>query len=259
MFLLYLDEFGHAGRWDPQDSKHQHHPLFGLAGLMVSGDRWKELDRGFLRLKQSFFKNELEQLRLSQDLRPERFEPKQLRNRRDQRFALEVLELIRRLEGRVVAEGVQKIVDQESHNERALYTTMAQRVLTSFHKILRQKPQRSRQGLIIMDQRNDHLNEIVLGSCQSYLFSRLRTSGIVETPLLVPSEWYHGVQCADVVGRVVSAIFEWRLCGGIRGRRNRRKDEAVLGSALDDLGYKIGDAWSSLSVRPSPSASDVPS
>ena len=51
MYLLYLDEFGHTGRWIPNDRQYGHHPFLGLAGFAIPGDRWADLDRQFFRLK----------------------------------------------------------------------------------------------------------------------------------------------------------------------------------------------------------------
>ena len=59
MFILYADEFGHDGIWDPADPQHRHHPLFGLAGAAVPGDRCRDFDRGYLRLKESYYKFEI--------------------------------------------------------------------------------------------------------------------------------------------------------------------------------------------------------
>jgi hypothetical protein len=45
MYLLYLDEFGHTGRWIPNDPQYGHHPFFGLAGFAILGGRWADLDQ----------------------------------------------------------------------------------------------------------------------------------------------------------------------------------------------------------------------
>lgn len=65
MYLLYLDEFGHTGRWIPNDPQYGHHPFFGLAGFAIPGDRWADLDRQFFRLKRDLYKKELAQFVIS--------------------------------------------------------------------------------------------------------------------------------------------------------------------------------------------------
>lgn len=94
-----------------------------------------------------------------------------------------------------------------------------------------------------MDQRNARLNDVVLASCQSFLFSR-DIERIVETPLLVPSEWYHGVQCADSIGRIISAVFRWRY---LEEEKYQIAAE-MLGETVDGLAAVYGE-WSSVWIR----------
>lgn len=241
LFQLYLDEFGHPGVWDPADPRHRHHPLFGLAGLAVNDNRWRDLDRGFLRLKRKFYKNEIERASILKGIRPERYEPKQLRSRRDKRFAFAALELVRGCGGTVFANGVVKNSTLSTHDEVALYNSTTQGALRQFERFLRNAAGRATgRGVVIMDRRDEAQNQRVLHSAQSYLFSdpafRGRDPRIVETPLLVPSEWYHGVQLADSIGRVVGAVYRHRCLGDARYRR----DDDEFGPMLDGLSAQFG-------------------
>jgi Protein of unknown function (DUF3800) len=248
MFILYLDEFGHAGKWLPEDPNHSHHPLFGLAGFAVPAHRWADVDRGFLRLKQTFFKSELKQL----GKRPERFEPKRLDpiSRRDVSFAMEALKLIRSCDGHVFAHGTNKGVDFPNHSADAIYVTNVQGVIRQFEKYLRHRAGLGvGRGVIVMDRRNDKLNEIVLGAAQVYLFGGSQAHGIqisrlIEIPLLVPSEWYHGVQLADVIGRAVSVTMMARHLNYPK----MQKAEPCLGPLLDQSKFS-DEAWSTLYLR----------
>jgi hypothetical protein len=249
MFVLYLDEFGHSGVYDPKHPRYRHHPLFGFAGFVVEGHRWRDLDRGYLRLKATFYSHEIVRAQTLSGLRAERWEPKQMDSRRDKRFAVAVLGLIKQCGGMAFAYGSRKHSTLANHKHDALYNTHVQGMLQAFQKYLKNAAGTERgMGLVIMDRRTEALNQLVLGSAQSYLFSnpvlRLPKARLVETPLLVPSEWYHGVQAADTVGRVVGTLYRSRLLSDPAYRWT----EAIFGAPLDAITKRI-DAWTSVYLR----------
>ena len=246
MYILYLDEFGHAGAWAPGNPRHNHHPLFGLAGFAIDGNNWKDLDRGFLRLKANFYRNEIRRKQLLEGLRPERYEPKKLRSRRDKRFASELLDLVARCNGKVFAYGRGKRVGLAGHSEEGLYTTTVQGALRQFEKYLRNTAGRNvGKGVIVMDRRQEVQNQYVLASAQSYLFARPGAAPpfdrLTEIPLLVPSEYYHGIQAADMIGRVVAAVYRYRLAG----QHNYSWADRQFGARLDACNANYG-AWRSV-------------
>jgi hypothetical protein len=251
MYLLYLDEFGHAGRWVPNDPLHNHHPLFGLAGFAVPGMRWADLDRQFYRLKCDIYKKEIFPFAISKGERQERFEPKQLKSRRDLIFAAEVLNLVRQNQGHVFAFGYQKSIDHKSHRDHALYIGCVENSMLNFEEYLKEHGgKQAGRGVVIMDRRNDALNGIVLGAAQSFLFGRSRNQfgrsidRIVEAPMLVPSEYYHGVQMADMIGRATAAVHLHRL--GLR--KGLAKLEAILEPKLDGHAFAKG-AWTTVTLK----------
>ncbi len=204
MYILYVDEFGHSGAWDPADPNHCHHPLFGLAGLCLEGSRIKDFDRGYLRLKQSFYRAEIVRAASQSGLRPERYEPKRLRSRRDRRFAVAVLQHVKACHGILFARGVVKRVGLANHHEKALYTSTTQGLMQQYERYLRQVASRARgRGIIVLDERSGGQDENLLASAQSHLYSSAvhPFERLIEVPLLVPSDWYHGVQAADTVCR----------------------------------------------------------
>lgn len=90
----------------------------------------------------------------------------------------------------------------------------------------------------------------MLGAAQSFLFGRtLMQHGraierIVEAPLLAPSEWYHGAQIAEVLGRAVAAVYFHRL--GLK--RGLAKFESILGPKIDAFGYAKA-AWRTVLLK----------
>lgn len=250
MYLLYLDEFGHPGPYIPSDRRYRHHPLFGFAGFVVEGSRWRDFDRSFLRLKGTYYANEIETARTLGGIRPERYEPKKLRSRRDIRFVADVMGLVGRCGGCVFAYGcVKHGSDPSKHSYTGLYNSHVQGALRQFEKFLRDSAGRTRgRGVVIMDRRTETQNERVLESAQSHLFSspvfRRGDVRVIETPLLVPSEWYHGVQAADVIGRAVARIYWHRKLGN---PKLERYDDR-LGPVLKAHTHSIG-GWHSVYVR----------
>ncbi|MFQ5680212.1 MAG: DUF3800 domain-containing protein [Gemmatimonadota bacterium] len=212
MYLLYLDEFGHPGPYVRTNPRYCQHPLFGFAGFAVPGERLRDFDRSFLRLKGTYYANEIRRAQTLKGVRPERFEPKRLQDRRDTRFAADVMGLVGSCRGSVFAYGCVKNTTVRDHSYEGLYNSHMQGALRQFEKYLRDAAgRRAGRGVIIMDRRTETQNARVLASAQSSLFSdptfKREHVRLVEAPLLVPSEWYHGVQAAHVIGQAVGKVY----------------------------------------------------
>src|SRR5262249_23151085 len=163
------------------------------------------------RLKCSRYSYEIRAARILKGIRPERWEPKTLRSRRDIRFAADVLGLVKRCHGTLFAYGCVKKSTVANHSYHGIYNSHVQGTIRQYEKFLRDYAgKRTGCGAMVIDRRSESQNRLVLESAQSYLFSSSTTrrpdARVVETPLLVPSEWYHGVQAADTIGRVIGAL-----------------------------------------------------
>jgi hypothetical protein len=246
MYLLYLDEFGHEGVYDPADPRKQSSPIFGLGGVLVSDEKWKALDRGYLDLKRYFFANEI---RNCGD-RPERWEfkgntlstPSKQSNRRNQRFGIAVLDLLKRCDCTIVGKGFVKRVGT-SHDAIATYTSIVQGIMRSAEKIMRQKAGRQKGVcLMVMDRRNEENDRLVVESAQSHLFSN-GFQRILESPLVVDSQHYHGVQAADIVCGILGGLLRWRKTPRISSGYS--EIEPRYGNRVDTLTMSI-DYWRSI-------------
>lgn len=249
MYILYLDEFGHPGPYVPTDKRFQHHPLFGFAGFVIPGDKWRDFDRSYFRLKRRLYKREIARAQVLHGTRAERFEPKRLKDRRDIRFISLVMALIGKSNGCIFARGCVKKSTPKSHSYDGLYNGLMQVTLRAFEKYLRDKAGKARgRGIVIMDRRHESQNVRVLASAQSYLFSDLMFRQpdvrVTEIPLLVPSEWHHGVQAADGIGRAIGSIY-WhrRMKNG-----HFKKYDVSLGPIVRAHTHTIG-GWHSVSVQ----------
>jgi Protein of unknown function (DUF3800) len=247
MFLLYADEFGHDGIWDPLDPRHNHHPLFGLAGFVIPVQKWRDLDRGYLQIKRNFYAHEIIREE-AKGTRPERYEAKELSDRRDIRFTNAAISLLHSLGAHTFIQGNKKPIGGPHHSD-ALYGSITQRLMDSFETYMRNRASKKSKGMIVLDRRAEQRDVQLLFSAQSYLFSAKNLPGsferLIETPLLVRSEWHHGIQAADTLARAIGKIYRYRLCG----EQAYKKFQDKLGTQLDTLTYHIPNQhWSSVTI-----------
>jgi len=252
MYLLYADEFGHDGVWDPKDPKRRHHPLFGLAGVAVQASRWRDLDRGYHRLKQHFYKPEI----WLKGKRSERFEAKELSlgSRRDVRFTHAVFTLLKRVGTVLFAYGIHKTPGADQNGE-SLYGTVTQGLMQAYERYIRQQHGKHTKGLIVLDRRNETRDLELLAWSQSHLFSasdvfRGGFDRLVETPMLVRSEWHHGIQAVDNVARVLGRVYRYRVLGDMY-----KAYDTEFGNELDALMHEIPPNWRSIYISGAPRTS----
>lgn len=253
MILMYADEFGHDGVYDPADPNRRHHPLFGLAGFVLRAHRWRDLDRRYLRLKQAFYAREIQRQALATGLRAERFEPKdlQLNNRRDVRFTHHVFDALMNVQAVVFAYGLRKPV-AAPHNSPALYGNTTQGLMRALEKFVRATAgHHERRAMLVIDRRQERRDVEVLASAQSYLFSAADVHGgfqrVIESPLLVRSEWHHGIQVADNICRVIGRVFAYRTDPA--GQAAWQPFDTEFGHRIDGLTHHIAPKWQSVWVR----------
>lgn len=132
-----------------------------------------------------------------------------------------------------------------AHDRTALYGSLTQAILKGYDRFLEKNGDQASTGTVVMDERERNLNCSLLASAQSYLFSK-GLLNITDTPYLVDSRWYPGVQIADNVNGVLHSLFRTRF-GGAAGAAYESA-EALFGSDVDALNWVDGD-WTSIYVR----------
>jgi len=250
MYLLYADEFGHDGVYDPADPNRRHHPLFGLAGLVITAENWRVLDRRYLGLKRHFFRHEI----VRQGVRAERFEPKELDvgNRRDVRFTHGLFDVLDDVGAVVFAYGVKKPI-AFAHDSAATYGSTTQALMRAYERYIRSRGGTRHKAVMVIDRRQEKRDVEVLASAQSYLFSaHSDVAGgfdrLIESPMLVRSEWHHGIQIADNLCRVIGRVFRYRLDRA--GQAKWARFDAAFGPRIDALTHHIAPRWRSVYIRP---------
>jgi hypothetical protein len=224
--------------------------------VLVADHQWRDFDRGFLRLKRGFFGNAI---RASGE-RDERWEfkghristPSRQGNQQSQRFARGVLNLLQRLGCILVAKGRVKPQGPGAHDPEALYTSTVQGLMRAMERCLRNMgSQRHGVGIIVIDRRGQQRDLRVIASAQSHLFSRqigpdiAGFERVLESPLLVDSKYYHGVQVADIVCGILGGVLRWRAAP-THSAQYQTIDQRY-GSTVDSLTYQIG-TWRSVWV-----------
>lgn len=244
MFLLYTDEFGHSGFYDPADPRHAHSPIFGLGGILVEHTRVRHLDRAYLEMKRRYFRSDIAQ----SGKRDERYEfkgnrlakPSNATNRRNLRFGRELLELLISQDCKILARGRVKEIAFHGHDGSALYGTTVQALMNCLERVLRHIAGKHRgQGLILIDRRTEEQNKELMVSAQSYLYSRFPPfERIVESPLVLDSEFLHLAQATDNVCGILGGVLRWRY-DPANGAGYAHAD-ARFGDLIDALTIQIG-------------------
>lgn len=246
MWVLYLDEIGDCGLHNPTDPGSS--PIFGLGGIAIPVNQLRALAAAYHGLKRTLYRPELEALakeatELTGDppkgqeqrwrqrikaagfndlprgqwARVERYEVKgktlasptvlasPSAERRAIRFGQRVLGSLPPLGGHVFARTRLKRPPLAGHDSHAFYGRVAQELLGVFHRFLES---RQSSGIVVVDERERSQNCMLLQSMQSRIFSAPLNS-ILETPFLVDSRWFVGVQIADNVAAIIHAMHRY--------------------------------------------------
>ena len=286
MWTLYLDEVGHDGEFVPANpSTSPLFGLGGFAlhhdRLRSIAGKYFELKRKFYKAelsvyasqaalirqpppkgKEATWKKQKQELGVdglpeSQWGRVERFEIKgrdlasllvlkdPTRFRREILFAISVLELIEQHAGFIFARVKLKKAGPAEHRD-SLYGGLAQGIIDDFHRFLSSKSRSDGYGIVVIDERNKPENCSFLAYAQSYIFSR-ELGQIAETPFLVDSRWFPGIQIADNIAGILHSILKYRHAGADFDAYGPA--EEVFAAGIDGLTWSDGDHWKSVFVH----------
>jgi len=203
MDFCFVDESGSAETLDPVQPSST--PLFVLVGLLVPGEKLRDLNWDFLQLKKEFNPS-LANVRLSEliqtevkgsDLRADLRSGNRNRERRAVGLLDRTLKLLAEHECSIVGRVVVKdplLPMQDS----AVYSSACWWVCRTFHEYL---DQTNRQGLVILDSRTKVKNTPNAVGIATQMY---RTGGdplrqLVEVPVFGHSDSHVALQIADLV------------------------------------------------------------
>ena len=207
MDFCFVDESGSAETLDPAQPSCT--PVFVLVGLLVPGEKLRDLNWEFLQLKKQFNPS-LANVRLSEliqtevkgsDLRADLRSGKRDRERRTIGLLDKTLKLLEKhgcsVVGRVVVKDPLSPLQDSS-----LYSSASWWVCRTFHECLNQ---RGREGLVILDSRTKVKNTPNAVGIATQMY---RTGGdplhrLVEVPVFGHSDSHVALQIADLIASAV--------------------------------------------------------
>ena len=222
--VFYVDEGG---------SPLPHHeplkvgqtPLITLGAVALPLERWRDMDRGLLRMKRHYFPD----LLAASKSRDEYFEikgndlasPRNATSMRRHAYLDAVLGSIATLNGKCFGVSIIKSSPRPT-NATSIYTTALQILAERFHSFIDDSPEFD-QGIVICDTRKGmglKKDTQVAVSYLSYLFGHSRgktLTTLVEAPLFADSKITAGLQIADNFTSALYSLMYAKHCAAIPG------------------------------------------
>lgn len=200
-------------------------PLITLGAVALPLERWRDMDRGLLRLKRHYFPD----LLAASKSRDEYFEikgndlasPRNAASERRHAYLDAVLAFVATLSRKCFGVSIIKS-RQHPTNSTSVYTTALQILAERFHDYIA-RAEEYNHGIVICDTRKgmgQKKDTQVAVSYLSYLFGheqgRTFTS-LVEAPLFADSKITAGLQLADNFTSALYSITYVKKCGTVQG------------------------------------------
>jgi hypothetical protein len=208
--IAYLDEFGHIGPFVSRcHEKHNDHPVFGLAGIVIPVEQARSFATWFYQRKCQLLEREI----ANQSEHPATWEKKgsSLYTNKNvttylelRQFTNRFLNKIKSVGGFVFYVGIHKHNSPESHNPNKLYLS----VLRESIKRLDQHcagAGRHTDILIIMDE-HEQRSELVNEAARVMFNPGAPRGRVIEPPFQAESHRYQTLQAADWIAGLVGRI-----------------------------------------------------
>jgi hypothetical protein len=203
-------------------------PLITLGAVALPLARWREMDRGLLRLKRHYFPD----LLAATTSRDEYFEikgnelasPRNAKSERRHAYLDAVLAFIASLNGKCFGVSIVKSSANPTNATR-IYTTALHILAESFHDYIA-KTDDYENGIVICDTRKGmgaKKDRQVAVSYLSYLFGHRQGktfTSLVEAPLFADSKLTAGLQIADNFTSALYALTYAKKCAAVPGGHN---------------------------------------
>lgn len=216
MFLVYLDEFGHAGPYVASDHpQHNTSPVFGYAGFALPAEKARSFSSFFLQLKSNLL-----QVEISASGKPvHRWEKKGaslFRRNSLNRYphvrqaAFRVAGEVAKRGGFVFFYGREKFRDRVDLNPVGLQKTVLSHAIRRLDGGMRA---RSEHFALIMDENS--ANIALLETAQKTMFGGQPCRCLVSAPFEVASHLDQCIQAADWIAAIVGRVWALRVdpCG----------------------------------------------
>lgn len=233
-YFVYLDEFGHDGRYiSREDKRFKTSPIFGLGGFALPVVRIRGFATWFYQLKCHLLDWEIKQTREH----PAKWEKKgsalytieNIEKYPELRQATNrLINKIKREDGFIFYQGLEKYNPKFGHNSKSPYKTTLSKSLRKLDEAFR----RERDTFTLMLDEHQIRAEIVEAASKT-MFGEEGVISLIEPPIQAESHLFQTLQCADWICGLLGRL------GAYRVRPDEYKDFA---SADKYFGQRIDSA-----------------
>lgn len=211
-YVVYLDEFGHDGRYvSCKDPRYNASPVFGLGGFAMPANRVRGFATWFFKLKCRLLDWEIKQ----SGEHPGKWEKKgsALYTTRNVTKYPELRRATNRLINKIRAEGgflfyhgLEKYNSRKGHDAKALYKV----TLTKSMRKLDAAFLQSHNTFILMIDEHENRAEHVEAASKT-MFGVESVGCLIEPPIQAESHLYQTLQCADWICGLIGRLGAYRI------------------------------------------------
>lgn len=209
--IAYLDEFGHIGPFvSRSDKRHNDHPVFGLAGIVIPVEQVRNFATWFYQRKCQLLKWEID----NQSQHPATWEKKgsALYTQKNvstyselRQFTNRFLNKIKSVGGFVFYVGIHKRYSPEAHDANKLYLAVLREAIKRLDQHCASPISKHDDILIVMDE-HEQRSELVNEAARVMFNPDSPRDRIIEPPFQAESHRYQTLQAADWIAGLVGRI-----------------------------------------------------
>jgi len=209
--IAYLDEFGHIGPFvSRSDKRHNDHPVFGLAGIVIPVEQVRSFATWFYQRKCQLLKWEID----NQSQHPATWEKKgsALYTRKNvstyselRQFTNRFLNKIKSVGGFVFYVGIHKHYSPDAHDANKLYLAVLREAIKRLDQHCASPVGKHGDILIVMDE-HEQRSELVNEAARVMFNPGSPRDRIIEPPFQAESHRYQTLQAADWIAGLVGRI-----------------------------------------------------
>jgi hypothetical protein len=211
IYIAYLDEFGHVGPYiSRQHPKHNDHPVFGLAGLVLPAYAVRGFGTWFFKRKCELLDWELKR----SGKHPAHWEKKgsalyttvniekysELRQ-----FTNRFLNKIRQIGGFVFYVGLEKPHTEKNYVSNAVYYRILLETIKRLNEHCAAQANQPVRFMLIMDE-HDLRDQLITKAAQVMYRPNEPMHALIEPPFQIESHRYQTCQAADWIGGLIGRL-----------------------------------------------------
>lgn len=211
-FVVYLDEFGHDGKYVGRaDRQYKASPIFGLGGFALPANRVRSFATWFFKLKCRLLDWEIQK----SGEHPAKWEKKgsALYTTRNVVTYPELRQATNRLINKIHSEdgfifyhGIEKYNSPKGHDAKALYKVTLTKAMRKLDAAFQQR----RSTFTLMIDEHENRAEHVEAASKT-MFGAESVGCLIEPPIQAESHLYQTLQCADWICGLIGRLGAYRI------------------------------------------------